>query len=97
MMFGIVVTTGIKSWHVLRRYREFALLHKHLKKFAKDNPDMAAAAVTLPSLPPKEAKLTFGSSVDPAFVAERRRQLENYLRALTALRFVWHSDSGLAR
>mmetsp|Transcript_47870 Transcript_47870/g.133233 ORF Transcript_47870/g.133233 Transcript_47870/m.133233 type:complete len:912 (-) Transcript_47870:1544-4279(-) len=97
MMFGIKITTGIKRWHVLRRYREFALLHKHLKKFAKENPDMAAADFTLPNLPPKEAKLSFGSSIDPAFVAERRTQLQEYLRALTKLKFVWHADSGLAR
>jgi len=96
MMFGIRVTTGIKSWHVLRRYREFALLHKHLKKFAKENPDMAAANVNLPALPPKEAKLSFGSSVDPAFVAERRAQLQEYLRVLITLKFVWHANSGLA-
>ena len=61
---------------MLRRYREFALLHKHLKKFAKENTDMAATNVSLPTLPPKEAKLSFGSSVDPAFVAERRAQLQ---------------------
>jgi len=71
----------IKRWHVLRRYREFALLHKHLKNFAKETPDMAAADFTLPNLPPKEAKLSFGSSIDPAFVAERRTQLQEYVRS----------------
>lgn len=70
--------TGVKSWEVQRRFRDFIYLDKELrKKFPH---------LKMPSLPPK----TFWfSSTDPALVDERRDHLENYLKTLTFIQQIW--------
>ena len=85
------MAAGISQWTVRRRYREFAELHKVLL----DQVSGAAvagqpAALTLPPLP---GKRIFGSSVDPAFVQERREGLQVYLRKLCAIAELWRCSA----
>ena len=70
--------TGVKSWEVQRRFRDFIYLDKELrKKFPH---------LKMPSLPPK---MFWFSSTDPALVDERRDHLENYLKTLTFIQQIW--------
>lgn len=77
-LYVIEVSSGVKQWTVIRRFKDFYYLDKMLRKnFTK---------LKIPPLPPKRY---FASSTDPGFVDERRDQLENYLQTLIRIQSIW--------
>ncbi|XP_022763321.1 uncharacterized protein LOC111308904 isoform X2 [Durio zibethinus] len=72
-VYSIAVTDAEKrTWFVKRRYRNFELLHRHLKEIPN---------YTL-HLPPKRI---FSSSTEDAFVHQRCIQLDKYLQDLLSI------------
>ncbi|KAM7251268.1 hypothetical protein ACFE04_023151 [Oxalis oulophora] len=72
-VYSIAVTDAEnRSWFVKRRYRNFELLHRHLKEIPN---------YTL-HLPPKRI---FSSSTEDAFVHQRCIQLDKYLQDLLSI------------
>ena len=64
------MSTTNESWVVHRRYRRFYDLHTQLeKRFLKE---------TLPQIPAKK----YRQHMDPAFIEQRRQELQDYLNEL---------------
>lgn len=81
IVYSILVESGISTWTVARRYRDFGYLANIFKEnFASEH--------VLPALPPKRI---FGST-EADFVGERKQQLELYLQALVPLEFIWERN-----
>eukprot|EP01084_Bolivina_argentea_P189083 325290_1 len=66
------------SWFILKRYRDFNLLHEQLIKLLQSDPDLKKQKQRLPSIPKKRK---FGS-MRKEVVSARQSKLEEYIRAL---------------
>lgn len=82
-LYVVTVTVGPKQWTLSRRYREFRALHVCLNAAA--SPLTPEERSQLPKLPPKK----YIGSMAPAFIEERRKQLETYVQAVVAIPGVW--------
>jgi len=72
VLFHITINTSYKKWVIKKRYSNFELLHKNLKKIEKKN---------LPNLP---SKIFFGN-FNPTEINNRGNDLELYLNNLFKL------------
>jgi hypothetical protein len=78
-VYVISLESGVSSWSISRRYRDFCYLDEALRKSLKDD-----ANVKLPKLPPKQG--IFGSSsTEQVFIDDRKAALESYLQELSAI------------
>lgn len=74
----IRVSSGIRTWAIKRRYKDFYYLDRQLRK----NFPM----LKFPTLPPKRY---LRSSNDKDVVDQRKEQLETYLHTLVGMQTVW--------
>lgn len=77
VVYAIHSTREDQSWTVYHRYSRFSELHSKVKTAY----DGSAYAKQLPSLPSGVASL-FKDSLDPEFIEQRRKQLDEYLQSL---------------
>jgi hypothetical protein len=85
-VFVCEVVTGIKTWRQRRRFREFVKLDREIVKLIAESNDPTLKDVWLPIMPPKSLTK---SSDDPDLVRLRCVKLEEYLRNLVELNFIW--------
>ncbi|GMH71840.1 hypothetical protein TrLO_g12879 [Triparma laevis f. longispina] len=74
-VYHLEITTSLKKWTVLRRYKEFDALHQSILENAGD-----PKSTNLPKFPAK--KMFPMSSMDKATVEERRKLFHEYMKGL---------------
>lgn len=77
-MYVLQVSSRANRWTVSRRFKEFDVLDKQLRKLFPN--------LKIPALPPKRY---FGSSNETEFVQSRRQLLEAYLNSLVRFQSIW--------
>lgn len=68
------------NFEVYRRFSDFLVLRDSLFK--------RWPGVFLPAIPPKKAV----GNLEPAFIEERRKFLEIFIKELAKLKYVWYTD-----
>lgn len=74
VFYVVGVQSDDDKWLVTKRFSQFDELDKMLKSYHHETEN-------LPTLPPKKIKM-FSSHLSPAFIEERRVNLENFVQAL---------------
>lgn len=82
--YEIVISTREEMWALWKRYSEFSILHKRLKRLGVIPPV---------SLPPKRI-FSFTSNNDEKFLSERKEALQNYLQGVIRLTATYPNKLG---